>query len=38
MLAWPTPNEADSTGEWYAFEAAPKKTRGGDGFADVKGR
>lgn len=35
MLGFPTPNEADSTGEWYAFEKGAEKTEGGDGFADV---
>jgi hypothetical protein len=36
MLGFPTPNEADPTGEWYAFEKGAEKTEGsGDGFADV---
>jgi hypothetical protein len=35
MLGQPTPNEADPTGEWYAFEKGAGKTEGGDGFADV---
>ena len=35
MVGVPTPNEADSTGEWYAFEKGAEKTGGGDGFADV---
>ena len=35
MLDVPTPNEADPTGEWYAFEKGAEKTSGGDGFADV---
>lgn len=35
MLGVPTPNEADPTGEWYAFEKGIEKTGGGDGFADV---
>lgn len=35
MLGVPTPNEADSRGEWYAFEKGAEKTAGGDGFADV---
>jgi hypothetical protein len=35
MLAVPTPNEADPTGEDYAFEKGAGKTGGGDGFADV---
>jgi type II restriction/modification system DNA methylase subunit YeeA len=35
MLGYPTPNAADPTGEWYAFEKGAEKTEGGDGFADV---
>jgi hypothetical protein len=35
MLGYPTPNEADPTGDWYAFEKGAEKTAGGDGFADV---
>jgi hypothetical protein len=35
MLGVPTPNEADPTGTWYAFERGAGKTDGGDGFADV---
>ncbi len=35
MLGVQTPNEADPTGEWYAFEKGAEKTIGGDGFADV---
>ena len=35
MLGVPTPNEADATGETYAFEKGAEKTSGGDGFADV---
>jgi len=35
MLGVPTPNEADPTGAWYAFEKGAGKTGGGDGFADV---
>ena len=35
MLGQPTPNEADPTGDWYAFEKGASKTDGGDGFADV---
>jgi hypothetical protein len=35
MLGVPTPNEADPTGTWYAFERGAGKTGGGDGFADV---
>jgi len=30
-----TPNEADATGDWYAFEKGAEKSGGGDGFADV---
>ena len=35
MLEVPTPNEADPTGETYAFEKGAGKIEGGDGFADV---
>ncbi len=35
MLGQPTPNEADPTGEWYAFEKGAGKAEGGEGFADV---
>lgn len=35
MLRIPTPNEADPTGDFYAFEKGAGKTDGGDGFADV---
>jgi type II restriction/modification system DNA methylase subunit YeeA len=35
MLGVPTPNEADATGDWYAFEKGAEKVGGGDGFADV---
>jgi hypothetical protein len=35
MLGYPTPNQADQTGEWYAFEKGAEKTEGSDGFADV---
>jgi type II restriction/modification system DNA methylase subunit YeeA len=35
MLGVETPNEADPTGEWYAFEKGAEKVGGGDGFADV---
>jgi type II restriction/modification system DNA methylase subunit YeeA len=35
MLDVQTPNEADPTGEWYAFEKGAEKVAGGDGFADV---
>ncbi len=36
MLGYPTPTEADPSGEWYAFEKGAEKTEGsGDGFADV---
>ncbi|MDO8861081.1 N-6 DNA methylase [Haliea sp. E1-2-M8] len=31
----PTPNEADPTGEWYAFEKGVEKTGAGRGWADV---
>jgi hypothetical protein len=35
MLGVPTPNEADPSGDYYAFEKGAEKTGGGDGFADV---
>src|ERR1700681_791890 len=35
MLGYPTPNEADPHGDWYAFEKGAEKTAGGDGCADV---
>jgi type II restriction/modification system DNA methylase subunit YeeA len=35
MIDVPTPNEADPTGETYAFEKGAEKAAGGDGFADV---
>ncbi len=35
MLGEPGPNEADPTGESYAFEKGAEKAAGGDGFADV---
>jgi type II restriction/modification system DNA methylase subunit YeeA len=35
MLGVQTPNEADPTGEFYAFEKGAGKLAGGDGFADV---
>lgn len=35
MVGVPTPNDADPTGEWYAFEKGAAKSAGGDGFADV---
>lgn len=35
MLGAQTPNEADPTGSWYAFEKGAEKLGGGDGFADV---
>lgn len=35
MLGVPTPNEADPTGDTYAFEKGAEKIGGGDGFADV---
>ena len=31
----PTPNEADPTGDFYAFEKGAERTSAGDGFADV---
>src|SRR4051812_45987828 len=35
MLEVKTPNEADPTGDFYAFEKGAEKSGGGDGFADV---
>ena len=35
MLGQPTPNDADPTGDWYAFEKGVGKAEGGDGWADV---
>jgi len=35
MVGVSTPNEADPTGDTYAFEKGAEKTGGGDGFADV---
>jgi len=35
MVGTKTPNEADPTGDFYAFEKGAEKTGGGDGFADV---
>lgn len=35
MLDVTSPNAADPTGEWYAFEKGAKKQSGQDGFADV---
>lgn len=35
MLGVPTPNEADPTGDAYAFEKGAEKVGGGDGYADV---
>src|SRR5450756_1066920 len=35
MLGQPTPNDADPTGEWYAFEKGAGKAEGGEGWADV---
>jgi hypothetical protein len=35
MIGVPTPNDADPTGENYAFEKGAEKVEGGDGFADV---
>jgi type II restriction/modification system DNA methylase subunit YeeA len=35
MIGVPTPNEADPTGQDYAFEKGAEKTGGGGGFADV---
>jgi hypothetical protein len=31
MLGYPTPNEADPDGEWYAFEKGASKEGGGEG-------
>jgi len=35
MLGYPTPTEADPTGDFYAFEKGLTKASGGGGFADV---
>jgi type II restriction/modification system DNA methylase subunit YeeA len=35
LLNQQTPNEADPTGDWYAFEKGTQKVAGGAGFADV---
>ena len=35
MLGQPTPNDADPTGDWYAFEKGAGKAEGGEGWADV---
>jgi type II restriction/modification system DNA methylase subunit YeeA len=35
MVGVPTPNAADPSGDWYAFEKGATKTGGEDGFADV---
>jgi len=35
MLGYPTPNEADATGDHYAFEKGATKSTGDEGFADV---
>jgi hypothetical protein len=35
LLDEPAPTDADSTGEWYAFERGATKTTGGEGWADV---
>lgn len=35
VVGTPTPNEADPTGSWYAFEKGADKVGGGGGFADV---
>src|SRR5688500_16426154 len=35
MLGYPTPNEADPTGDYYAFEKGATKSTGDEGFADV---
>jgi len=35
LLGYPTPNEADPDGEWYAFEKGASKEGGGEGYADV---
>jgi hypothetical protein len=35
MIDQPTPNDADPTGDWYAFEKGAGKAEGGEGWADV---
>jgi type II restriction/modification system DNA methylase subunit YeeA len=35
LVGAPTPNEADGTGDWYAFEKGAEKLDGSNGFADV---
>ena len=35
LLGYPTPNEADPDGAWYAFEKGASKEGGGEGYADV---
>ncbi|MBA2264468.1 MAG: hypothetical protein H0W10_07385 [Chloroflexi bacterium] len=35
MLGYPTPTEADPTGDFYAFEKGLTESTGGGGFADV---
>lgn len=35
VLGEKTPNEADPTGEWYAFDKGAHKIEGGEGWADV---
>lgn len=35
VLSEPTPTDADTKGEWYAFEKGASKTGGGEGWADV---
>ena len=35
LLGEETPNEADPTGDFYAFEKGAERTSAGDGFADV---
>ena len=35
LLGQSTPNDADPTGDFYAFEKGAAKTAGGDGWADV---
>ncbi len=35
MLGYPTPTEADPTGDFSAFEKGLTKSTGGGGFADV---
>ncbi len=35
MLGFPTPNDADPHGDWYAFEKGATKQSGGEGWADV---